>query len=233
MSHRFFEYHGVSRYELSLPIMLQRIFHYTPFQAGLFFLPPALVMGVVSIAAGRLSDKIQPQFLLIAGLLVLSFVSLQFCDIDAWTTGGMLLGLFIMRRCAQAFCHSPLTLASLRYIREDQVRMASGLFNLHRNLAGAVGVALTAMLMEAREDVHTLIYSQRQMLYPLGTEEATATIRGVLIQDGHTGDDLTQMTNMVLRQKLGDEAALSAYQDLFAMFVMLACWPWCRSYRSY
>ena len=205
-----------------LPIMLQRIFNYTPFQAGLFFLPPALIMGVVSIAAGRLSDKIQPQFLLIVGLLVLSFVSLQFCDIDAWTTGGMLLGLFIMRRCAQAFCHSPLTLASLRHISEDQVRMASGLFNLHRNLAGAVGVALTAMLMEAREDVHTLIYSQRQMLYPLGTEEATATIRGVLIQDGHTGDDLTQMTNMVLRQKLGDEAALTAYQDLFALFVVLA-----------
>jgi hypothetical protein len=29
-----------------LPIMLQRIYHYTPFQAGLFFLPPALVMGI-------------------------------------------------------------------------------------------------------------------------------------------------------------------------------------------
>jgi hypothetical protein len=93
---------------------------------------------------------------------------------------------------------------------------------LHRNLAGAVGVALTATLMEAHEDVHTLVYSQRKMLYPLGTEEATATIHGVLIQDGHTGDDLTQMTDMVLRQKLGDEAALAAYQDLFAMFVVLA-----------
>lgn len=205
-----------------LPIMLQRIYHYTPFQAGLFFLPPALVMGVVSIAAGRLSDKIQPKILLIIGLLVLSFVSLQFCGIDAWTTGGVLLWLFILRRSAQAFCHSPLTLATLRHIAEDQVRMASGLFSLHRNLAGAVGVALTATLMEAREDVHTVVYSQRQMLYPLGTEEATETIRGVLIQDGRVGDELTQMTNAVLRQKLGDEAGLAAYQDLFAMFFVLA-----------
>ena len=41
-----------------LPIMLQRIYHYTPFQAGLFFLPPALVMGITSILAGRLSDTI-------------------------------------------------------------------------------------------------------------------------------------------------------------------------------
>jgi len=205
-----------------LPIMLQRIFHYTPFQAGLFFLLPALFMGVISIAAGRMSDKIQPKLLLIVGLLVLSYVSLQFCGIDAWTTGGMLVGLFILRRSAQAFCHSPLTLATLRHIPEDQVRMASGLFSLHRNLAGAVGVALTATLMEAREDVHTLLYSQRQALYPWGTQEATETIRDVLVQDGQVGEELTQMTNAVLRQKLGDEATLAGYQDLFSMFAALA-----------
>jgi DHA2 family multidrug resistance protein len=202
--------------------MLQRIFHYTPFQAGLFFLLPALFMGVISIAAGRMSDKIQPKLLLIVGLLVLSYVSLQFCGIDAWTTGGMLVGLFILRRSAQAFCHSPLTLATLRHIPEDQVRMASGLFSLHRNLAGAVGVALTATLMEAREDVHTLLYSQRQALYPWGTQEATETIRDVLVQDGQVGEELTQMTNAVLRQKLGDEATLAGYQDLFSMFAALA-----------
>ena len=58
-----------------LPIMLQRIYHYTPFQAGLFFLPPALVMGITSILAGRLSDKIQPKLLLMIGLVGLTYVS--------------------------------------------------------------------------------------------------------------------------------------------------------------
>jgi EmrB/QacA subfamily drug resistance transporter len=55
------EFRGTS---FLLPIMLQRIYHYTPFQAGLFFLPPALVMGTTSIIAGRLSDKLQPKLLL-------------------------------------------------------------------------------------------------------------------------------------------------------------------------
>ena len=32
-----------------MPVMLQRLFHYTPFRTGLFFLPPALVMGMTSI----------------------------------------------------------------------------------------------------------------------------------------------------------------------------------------
>jgi EmrB/QacA subfamily drug resistance transporter len=205
-----------------LPIMLQRLFHYTPFQTGLFFLPPALVMGTTSIVAGRLSDKIQPKILLIIGLLGLTYVSLQFCSIDVWTTSGVILGLFILRRGAQAFCHSPLTSSSLRDIPEEQVRMASGLFNLHRTLAGAVGVALTATLMDYREDVHTIILSQRQDLYPLGTEIATQSVRELLVHDGNTGEGLSQLTSAVLRQKLTEEATLAGYQDLFFMFATLA-----------
>ena len=118
-------------------------------------------MGTTSILAGRLSDKIQPQFLLIIGLIVLTYISFQFCAIDAWATGVLLLWLVILRRAAQAFCHSPLTSSTLRTISEEQLRMASGLFNLHRTLAGAVGVALTATLMDYREDVHTLLLSEQ------------------------------------------------------------------------
>jgi EmrB/QacA subfamily drug resistance transporter len=205
-----------------LPIMLQRVYHYTPFQAGLFFLPPALVMGTTSIIAGRLSDKIQPKLLLIVGLLMLTYVSFQFCSIDAWATTGVLLGLIVLRRGAQAFCHSPLTSSTLRGVPEDQVRMASGLFSLHRTLAGAVGVALTATLMDYREDVHTLVLSQRQALYLLGTEVATNAIREVLIQDGDRDGVLAQKTAGVLRQKLSEEAALAGYHDLFFMFAALA-----------
>jgi len=212
------EFRGTS---FLMPIMLQRIFHYTPFQAGLFFLPPALVMGVTSIATGRLSDKIQPKFLLIVGLLGLTYVSFQFCTIDVWATSGVLLGLTMLRRGAQAFCHSPLTSSTLRGIPEDEVRMASGLFNLHRTLAGAVGVALTATLMDYLEDVHTLLFSERQALYPLGTQVATETIRDVLIQDGHAKEGLAQMTTAVLHQMLGEEAALAGYQDLFFLFAAL------------
>ena len=163
-----------------------------------------------------------PKILLIIGLLGLTYVSLQFCSIDVWTTSGVILGLFILRRAAQAFCHSPLTSSSLRDIPEDQVRMASGLFNLHRTLAGAVGVALTATLMDYREDVHTTILSQRQDLYPLGTEIATQSVREILIWDGNTGEGLSQLTSAVLRQKLTEEATLAGYQDLFFMFATLA-----------
>ena len=153
---------------------LQHLFHYTPFRTGLFFLPPALVMGMTSILAGRLSDPVQPRLLLALGVLVLTAVSFQFCGIDAWATGGLLLGLITLRRAAQALCQSPLSAAALRGIPEDDIPMASGLFNLHRTLAGAVGVALTATVLEYREDVHTVLLSERQALY---TYQGGAVVR--------------------------------------------------------
>ncbi|MGH8056299.1 MAG: DHA2 family efflux MFS transporter permease subunit [Candidatus Entotheonellia bacterium] len=204
-----------------MPIMFQRLFHYTPFQTGLFFLPPALLMGATSILAGRLSDKMQPKLLLILGLVVLTYVSFLFSAIDVWATTGMLLGLIIFRRVAQAFCHSPLTTATLRGIPEDQVRMASGLFSLHRTLAGTVATAVTATLLEHREAVHTDLLSQQQTLYPLGTQVAVETIRGVFARDGNMDGILAQKTAGVLRQMLSAEAGLAAYQDLFFIFAVL------------
>jgi DHA2 family multidrug resistance protein len=99
--------------------------------------------------------------------------------------------------------------------------MASGLFSLHRQLAGTIGVALSATLIDYREDVHTLILSERQALYPLGTAIATDTIREVLIHDGDRDGVLAQKTAGVLRQQLSDAAALAGYHDLFFMFAAL------------
>jgi DHA2 family multidrug resistance protein len=178
-------------------------------------------MGTTSILAGQLSDKIQPKLLLILGLLVLTYVSFLFSAIDVWTTTGTLLGLIIFRRLAQAFCHSPLTTATLRGVPEDEVRMASGLFSLHRTLAGTVGTAVSVTLLEHREDLHTLLLSQRQTLYPLGTQVAVETIRGVLAQDGNMDGILAQKTTAVLRQMLSAEAGLAAYQNLFFIFAIL------------
>jgi DHA2 family multidrug resistance protein len=178
-------------------------------------------MGITSILAGRLADIFQPKLLLIIGLLGLTLVSFKFCGLDVWATTGLLLGLVVLRRGAQAFCHSPLSSSTLHGVPDDQVRMASGLFNLHRTVGGTMGVALTATLMDYRQDVHMLILSQRQALYPLGTEVATDAIRGVLIQDGDSGGTLAQKTAAILRQKLSEEATLAGYHDVFFMFAAL------------
>jgi hypothetical protein len=80
---------------------------------------------------------------------------------------------------------------------------------------------VTATLLSYREDVHTIILSERQTLYPLGTLAAVESIRGVLTEDGNRDGTLVQKTSGVLRQMLAAEAGLAAYQDLFFIFAAL------------
>jgi hypothetical protein len=110
----------------------------------------------------------------------------------------------------------------MRGIPDEQVRMASGLFNLHKTLAGAVGTAMTATLTEYREDVRTVLLSDQQTLYPLGTQVAAETIREVLAQDSSRDGILVQKTAGVLQQMLSAEAGLAGYQDVFFVYVVFA-----------
>ena len=102
------EFRGTS---FLMPIMLQRIFHYTPFQAGLFFLPSALVMGV-NLDRHRTAVGQNPAS---------SVCSLWACwdlrtcrSSSAPSTPGpparvLLVAGDACGEAAQAFCHSPLT----------------------------------------------------------------------------------------------------------------------------
>ena len=158
--------------------------------------------------------------LLALGVLVLSVVSFQFCAIDAWATGALLLGLITLRRAAQALCQSPLSATALRGVPEEQIAMASGLFNLHRTLAGAVGVALTATVLEYREDVHTILLSEHQALYPLGTRSRRRPF-GSAHPRRQVQEGLAQLTTAVLHDQLAKAATLASYHDLFFLFAVL------------
>ena len=63
--------------------------------------------------------------------------------------------------------------------------------------------------------------SERQDLYPLGTEDATATIREVLTHDGQRQGGLAPMTTAILGQQLAEAATLASYHDLFFLFAIL------------
>jgi MFS family permease len=51
-------------------LMLQQVFLFTPFQAGIILAPGAVAMGLAGVAAGRLADVIDPHGPILLGLLL-------------------------------------------------------------------------------------------------------------------------------------------------------------------
>ena len=60
----------------------------------------------------------------------------------------------ILRGCSLMLCMVPITNLSLGTLPPEQLKNASGLFNLTRNLGGAVGLAVINTLLNHRLDLH-------------------------------------------------------------------------------
>ncbi len=58
------------------------------------------------------------------------------------------------RGLAQQFAVAPVVTLALGSLPPERLKMASGLFNLMRNLGGAIGIAWCATLMNSRTNLH-------------------------------------------------------------------------------
>lgn len=117
-----------------------------------------LVTGVAQLAAapiaGALESRINPRllsafgFALFAVGLGLSAFESRTADYDEMFWPQVLRGLAAM------FCLLPPTRLALEMLPHKQVPDASGLFNMMRNLGGAVGIALIDTILYGRSSVH-------------------------------------------------------------------------------
>jgi hypothetical protein len=61
-----------------IALMLQQVFLFTPFHAGLILAPGAVMMGLAGVGAGRLADVIEPRGPIFLGLLLRSIAMYPF-----------------------------------------------------------------------------------------------------------------------------------------------------------
>jgi EmrB/QacA subfamily drug resistance transporter len=70
----FLETLGLFGAQFMMPIFLQQVMGFTPFQAGLIIVPAIIVSGLTGVITGRLTDLIPPPLLALGGLLILTAV---------------------------------------------------------------------------------------------------------------------------------------------------------------
>jgi EmrB/QacA subfamily drug resistance transporter len=198
-------------------LFLQIHLLYSPLQAAWILMPSAVVIGILSVVTGRLSDLISPKILIIFGLATSTLCMFQHATITTVTSMEAITFWFTVRGFTRAFTITPLSTGSLAPLPESQLRMGSGLLSLNRGIASAVSIALTTTVLQNRLAERVLFLGQDQSAMPLGAEEL---LQHFFITFKHLGDftDMAQIKAVaMLQQLLGAEAALHSYHDTFIL----------------
>ena len=211
---------GIGLYGLTYlyPVYLARIQHYSALQIGETMFVTGIAMFLTAPIAGRLSVKIDPRVMIGGGFVGFAIGTWQASAISVDWGFWQLLVPQILRGVSLMMCMVTVTNIALGSLSPMQLRGASGLFNLTRNLGGAVGLAIINTTMNQRFDLH-LQRLHENVNWASG--EAVARLNnltGAFAKLGSNADTaaLKQLSLLVRRQ-----ASTLAIADIFWLLTFL------------
>ncbi|MCE7928375.1 MAG: multidrug efflux MFS transporter [Dehalococcoidia bacterium] len=137
-----------------LPIFLQMQQGLSPFESGLATFPQALGVLMLAPLTARLYPRIGPQRLMLAGAVGGSLTTFVFMRMDMETTAWWVRGVMLARGMTFALMLVPLQTATFATITSAKLGEASALFNIVRQVASSLGVALLATVLTNRLIAH-------------------------------------------------------------------------------
>ncbi|MDV7143426.1 DHA2 family efflux MFS transporter permease subunit [Tropicimonas sp. TH_r6] len=200
------------------PLYLGQIRGYDALMIGKAVFVSGAAMFLTAPLAGALSRRVDPRLILCLGFA--SFAT------SCWMLTGLtgewdyweLFWPQVLRGAALMLCMVQINDLALGTLPPAELKNASGLFNLTRNLGGAVGLAVINTLLTRRSDFHYdrigdhMTWSNPQFQDQLRLLTANATAHGL---DGPKVA-LSQMVARVTQQ-----AAILSFIDIFYLFFLL------------
>ena len=204
---------GVGLYGLTYmyPRYLAEVRGYSALMIGETMFVSGITMFLVAPVIGRLLTIIDLRLIIAFGLITFAIGSWQMTwitkDYDFWElfVPQVLRGIGMM--CAMI----PTNTIALGTLPPERVKNASGLFNLMRNLGGAVGLAVINQVLNERTDLHIARLQER---VNWGNATATETLN-MLTQRMQGMGDAALMAMKQLSQIVHRQAVVMGYGDAF------------------
>jgi DHA2 family multidrug resistance protein len=167
-----------------LPFYLSQIQGYNSEQIGVVLAWTGLPQLVLIPLVPRLMRRFDPRAIIIVGFAL--FAASNFMNIYMTTdyASDQLLWPNIVRAIGQALVMTPLSAVATAGIEAENAGSASALFNMMRNLGGAVGIALLQTLLTKREQFHSNVLTQPISLFEQATRERIEQLTQYFINHG-------------------------------------------------
>lgn len=138
------------------PLFLGRVRGFSALQIGLAVFSTGVFQVMAIPVYAVLARRIDLRWLMMFGLGLFGLSMWSFTPITHEWGSGELLWPQAMRGFAQQFAVAPTVTLTLGGLAPAKLKLASGLFNLMRNLGGAIGIAACATILNDRTNLHFL-----------------------------------------------------------------------------
>jgi EmrB/QacA subfamily drug resistance transporter len=198
-----------------VPLFVQTVQGYSPTRSGLLMIPGGILMILVLPIAGRLADKVPAYQMTLFGLVVYACSSLLMMQASTDTSFWVFASWLMFGRLGQAAMMPTLMVAAVSTLKPDMLSQGAGALNFMRNLGGAVGINVIAVLLGQR----TAFFSDA--FAGLQTPDNSAT-QHFMLQFGYLLGQLGwpfEMTRSGVLYLIGRsvymQASMMAFKDLF------------------
>jgi MFS transporter, DHA2 family, multidrug resistance protein len=209
---------GIGLYGLTYmyPRYLAEVRGYSALMIGETMFVSGAAMFLAAPIVGRLMVKVDMRLLVAAGLALFALGSWQMTWITREYDFYELLVPQILRGVGIMLAMVPTNTIALGTLAPDRVKNASGLFNLTRNLGGAVGLAVINSVLNQRTDLHIARLHER---VTWGNATATETL-DMLTQRMQGMGDAALMAMKQLSQIVHRQAVVMGFGDAFFMLAV-------------
>ncbi|MCG6986771.1 MAG: DHA2 family efflux MFS transporter permease subunit [Gemmatimonadetes bacterium] len=201
-----------------LPIYLQNSLGYTPYQAGLVFLPVGILLGVTAPFAGMFTDRYDGRIPVALGLGLMALSMYKFSFLSLSSESAQIMFPLYLRGIGIGLLMSPLTTIAISEIPNSKMAQASGLLNVIRQIGGSLGVALFGTILTRREIFHAAMYGQ-QIRQVSGTYQHT--VQGLkhfaMLSVGGTLGTAAARAKALVAMDAQQQAFVSAVDDVFRL----------------
>jgi MFS transporter, DHA2 family, multidrug resistance protein len=206
---------GIGLYGLTYiyPRYLAEVRGYSAMMIGETMFVSGITMFLMAPVVGRMMQRYDMRYIIAFGLIVFGIGTWQMTGITKDYDFYELMLPQILRGIGMMCAMVPTNNVALGTLPPDRVKNASGLFNLTRNLGGAVGLAVINQVLNQRTDLHI---SRLQERVNWGNATAVETLNNFTQRMQGMGDAgllaMKQLSQIVHRQ-----AVVMAYGDAFFM----------------
>ena len=199
-----------------LPPMLQGLFGYSVFDAGLLLVPRGIGIVASMALAGRLIARgVDPRLMVAAGFAI---AAASLWDMTRWTlvmSGGSFVVTGLVQGAGLGLVFIPLNLMAFATLGPQHRTEGASLLNLARNIGGSVGISIVTVLLARNVQTnHEVIGSH---IPDLGIGAADPVLSSAL---GTTTDQLVSIADGLVNQQA---AMIASLDDFKLMMILTLC----------